>query len=240
MREDTRRWIEGDHAHCWHPFTRQAEWCGRGNEPLVLVRGEGSWLWDSEGRRYLDGNSSIWTNVHGHAHPAINAAIQRPTRKNRPHLVSRLHPPARRRTRRPALRVFPGKHTGARVLLRRWLHRRRVRAENGRAIPPANRRTAANRLHRLCKRLPRRHPRRGLARRRRAVFRTLPRHGFSCPTRRLNGGSPQFPHGNTSPASSSSRSSRASTKCARGPPACSQTYGNGAMKPASTSSSTKS
>ena len=76
MREDTRRWIEGDQAHCWHPFTRQAEWCARGHEPLVLVRGEGSWLWDSEGRRYLDGNSSIWTNIHGHAHPAINAAIQ--------------------------------------------------------------------------------------------------------------------------------------------------------------------
>ncbi|MGL4401302.1 MAG: adenosylmethionine--8-amino-7-oxononanoate transaminase [Luteolibacter sp.] len=76
MREDTRRWIERDHAHCWHPFTRQAEWCGRGNEPLVLVRGEGSWLWDSEGRRYLDGNSSIWTNIHGHSHPVINAAIQ--------------------------------------------------------------------------------------------------------------------------------------------------------------------
>jgi adenosylmethionine-8-amino-7-oxononanoate aminotransferase len=76
MREDTRRWIESDRAHCWHPFTRQAEWCARGHEPLVLVHGEGSWLWDSEGRRYLDGNSSIWTNVHGHAHPAINAAIQ--------------------------------------------------------------------------------------------------------------------------------------------------------------------
>lgn len=76
MRDETRRWIESDHAHCWHPFTRQAEWCGRGHEPLVLVRGEGSWLWDSEGRRYLDGNSSIWTNIHGHAHPVINAAIQ--------------------------------------------------------------------------------------------------------------------------------------------------------------------
>ncbi len=76
MREDTRRWIEGDQAHCWHPFTRQAEWCERGHEPLVLVRGEGSWLWDSEGRRYLDGNSSIWTNIHGHAHPVIHAAIQ--------------------------------------------------------------------------------------------------------------------------------------------------------------------
>lgn len=76
MQEDTRRWIEGDQAHCWHPFTRQAEWCARGHEPLVIVRGEGSWLWDSEGRKYLDGNSSIWTNIHGHAHPVINAAIQ--------------------------------------------------------------------------------------------------------------------------------------------------------------------
>ena len=75
MREETRRSIEADQAHCWHPFTRQADWCARGHEPLVLVRGEGSWLWDSEGRRYLDGNSSIWTNIHGHAHPAINAAI---------------------------------------------------------------------------------------------------------------------------------------------------------------------
>lgn len=76
MTPDTRRWIERDRAHCWHPFTRQSEWCGGGQEPLVLVRGEGSWLWDSEGRRYLDGNSSIWTNIHGHGHPAINAAIQ--------------------------------------------------------------------------------------------------------------------------------------------------------------------
>ncbi|MEX1115582.1 MAG: adenosylmethionine--8-amino-7-oxononanoate transaminase [Akkermansiaceae bacterium] len=75
MRDDTRHWISADQAHCWHPFTRQAEWCARGHEPLVITRGQGSWLWDSEGRRYLDGNSSIWTNIHGHAHPAINAAI---------------------------------------------------------------------------------------------------------------------------------------------------------------------
>ncbi len=73
--ENTRRWIELDRAHCWHPFTRQSEWCARGHEPLVITRGEGSWLWDSEGRRYLDGNSSIWTNIHGHAHPVITAAI---------------------------------------------------------------------------------------------------------------------------------------------------------------------
>ena len=75
MRDDTRRWIEADRAHCWHPFTRQAEWCAPEHEPLAIVRGEGAWLWDSEGRRYLDGNSTIWTNIHGHGHPVINEAI---------------------------------------------------------------------------------------------------------------------------------------------------------------------
>ncbi len=75
MRDDTRSWIAADQAHCWHPFTRQSEWCALGHEPLVISRGEGAWLWDSEGRRYLDGNSSIWTNIHGHNHPLINAAI---------------------------------------------------------------------------------------------------------------------------------------------------------------------
>lgn len=79
MREDTRRWIDADRAHCWHPFTTQDQWVE--SEPLVLVRGEGAWLWDSEGRRYLDGNSSIWTNIHGHNHPALNAAIERQLRE---------------------------------------------------------------------------------------------------------------------------------------------------------------
>jgi len=76
MRDATRRWIEADKAHCWHPFTRQAEWCAPGHEPLMITRGEGVWLWDSEGRRYFDGNSSIWTNIHGHGHPAIVAAVR--------------------------------------------------------------------------------------------------------------------------------------------------------------------
>ncbi|MBB5352896.1 adenosylmethionine-8-amino-7-oxononanoate aminotransferase [Haloferula luteola] len=76
MRDDTRRWIEADKRHAWHPFTPQDEWTHADHDPLILVRGEGPWLWDSEGRRYLDGNASIWTNIHGHAHPVINAAIR--------------------------------------------------------------------------------------------------------------------------------------------------------------------
>ena len=71
---NTERWIAADKEHCWHPFTRQAEWVA--GEPLVLVEGKGVWLTDSEGHRYIDGNASIWTNVHGHQHPVINAAIK--------------------------------------------------------------------------------------------------------------------------------------------------------------------
>jgi adenosylmethionine-8-amino-7-oxononanoate aminotransferase len=65
-----------DKTHTWHPFTPMREWCSPGNEPLVLVSGEGALLRDSEGREYIDGNSSIWTNLHGHRHPKIDAAIR--------------------------------------------------------------------------------------------------------------------------------------------------------------------
>jgi adenosylmethionine---8-amino-7-oxononanoate aminotransferase len=65
-----------DQAHVWHPFTPMRDWCAPGHEPMLLVRGEGCWLWDQDGNKYLDGNSSIWTNIHGHGHPRINAAIK--------------------------------------------------------------------------------------------------------------------------------------------------------------------
>ncbi|MDX6624237.1 MAG: adenosylmethionine---8-amino-7-oxononanoate aminotransferase [Solirubrobacterales bacterium] len=63
-----------DHDHLWHPFTQQQGW---GNEaPLMIERGEGSYLVDVDGRRYLDGNASLWCNVHGHGHPTIDAALR--------------------------------------------------------------------------------------------------------------------------------------------------------------------
>lgn len=65
-----------DKRHVWHPFTPMQEWCEPDHEPLVLVEGEGCWLTDQDGNRYLDGNSSIWTNVHGHRHPRIHNAIK--------------------------------------------------------------------------------------------------------------------------------------------------------------------
>src|SRR5207247_2137476 len=64
-----------DRRYVWHPFTQMQEWAKR--EPIVIVEGHGALLWDTRGREYLDANSSIWTNLHGHNHPKINAAIQR-------------------------------------------------------------------------------------------------------------------------------------------------------------------
>ncbi len=68
--------IAADRAHAWHPFTQHRDWAAPEHAPLVLVEGEGALLRDSEGREYIDGNSSIWTNLHGHRHPRIDAAIR--------------------------------------------------------------------------------------------------------------------------------------------------------------------
>lgn len=64
-----------DKLHLWHPFTPMRPWCAPEHEPLQLVSGRGCVLRDQHGHEYLDGNASIWTNVHGHNHPVINAAI---------------------------------------------------------------------------------------------------------------------------------------------------------------------
>jgi len=62
-----------DRRYLWHPFTPMREWLAE--PPLVIDRAEGNELIDIHGHRYLDGVSSLWVNVHGHGHPAINAAI---------------------------------------------------------------------------------------------------------------------------------------------------------------------
>ena len=68
-----------DHKYVWHPFTQMRDWLK--SEPIVITSGKGCALRDAKGREYLDANSSIWTNLHGHAHPKINAAIQRQLKK---------------------------------------------------------------------------------------------------------------------------------------------------------------
>jgi adenosylmethionine---8-amino-7-oxononanoate aminotransferase len=62
-----------DHRYVWHPFTDMRQWLAA--SPLVVVGGRGCWLYDANGRKYLDGNASIWTNIHGHNHPKLNAAL---------------------------------------------------------------------------------------------------------------------------------------------------------------------
>ncbi len=74
MTAQSDKWVSADRAHSWHPFTDQELW--EAEEPVVIRQGEGTWLIDTGGRRYLDANSSIWTNIHGHCHPAIVKAIQ--------------------------------------------------------------------------------------------------------------------------------------------------------------------
>jgi adenosylmethionine-8-amino-7-oxononanoate aminotransferase len=66
--------VAADRAHLWLPFTQQRAWT---DEPALIVeRGEGTDLIDVDGRRYIDGVSSLWCNVHGHAHPRIDAAVR--------------------------------------------------------------------------------------------------------------------------------------------------------------------
>jgi adenosylmethionine-8-amino-7-oxononanoate aminotransferase len=71
---DAATLVAWDHAHLWHPFTQMADWLGE--EPLIVAEAEGCELVDVHGRRYLDGVSSLWCNVHGHRHPALDAAVR--------------------------------------------------------------------------------------------------------------------------------------------------------------------
>ncbi|HVE63106.1 MAG TPA: adenosylmethionine--8-amino-7-oxononanoate transaminase [Mycobacteriales bacterium] len=67
--------VEADLAHVWHPFTQHGHWPDE--PPLVIDRGQGVWLFDDAGRRYLDGTSSLWVLTHGHREPAIDDAVRR-------------------------------------------------------------------------------------------------------------------------------------------------------------------
>ena len=69
--EQLREW---DKRHVWHPFTQMRDWDRE--EQIIITRGEGSWLIDSEGNRYLDGVASMWTNVHGHCRKELNEALK--------------------------------------------------------------------------------------------------------------------------------------------------------------------
>ncbi|AIG24436.1 adenosylmethionine--8-amino-7-oxononanoate transaminase [Brevibacillus laterosporus] len=59
--------------YLWHPFTQMKDYCE--NDPLIIERGEGVTLIDVNNKKYYDGFSSVWLNVHGHCVPELNQAI---------------------------------------------------------------------------------------------------------------------------------------------------------------------
>jgi adenosylmethionine-8-amino-7-oxononanoate transaminase len=72
--DDFKKLLADDHRHLWHPFTQMRGWLDD-DDPLIIERGEGNWLIDVRGRRFLDGVASLWCNVHGHRKSALDEAL---------------------------------------------------------------------------------------------------------------------------------------------------------------------
>ena len=165
----TRELAAIDKRVLWHPFTQQQGWAEE--DPLIVERAVGCTLYDTDGNAYLDGTASLWCNVHGHAHPAIDRAIRAQLeRVAHTTMLGLSHPPAIELADRlvqlapPGLtRVFYSDNgsTAAEVALKmafqHWRHRGQERPG----------------LHHAAKRLPRRHDRLGLRRRDRHLPREL-------------------------------------------------------------------
>jgi adenosylmethionine-8-amino-7-oxononanoate aminotransferase len=71
---ETARLRDLDRRALWHPFTQQQGWAQE--DAPIIASAHGSTLVDTDGRAYLDGTSALWCNVHGHGHPAIDAAVR--------------------------------------------------------------------------------------------------------------------------------------------------------------------
>ncbi len=71
--------VQKDKRYVWHPFTQMKDWIE--GENIMIERGEGVWLYDMSGKRYLDGVSSLWVNVHGHCRRELNEAVAEQMKK---------------------------------------------------------------------------------------------------------------------------------------------------------------
>jgi adenosylmethionine-8-amino-7-oxononanoate aminotransferase len=86
-------WRARDRKVLWHPFTQQQLWMDE--DFPVIASGKGAMLVDVDGRKYLDGVSSLWCNVHGHARREINAAMKKQLdRVSHATFLGLTHPPA--------------------------------------------------------------------------------------------------------------------------------------------------
>jgi adenosylmethionine-8-amino-7-oxononanoate aminotransferase len=84
---------DADRNHVWHPFTQQQGWSSE--DAPIIERAEGTDLIDVDGRRYIDGVSSLWCTVHGHRHPHIDAAVREQLdRVAHSTMLGLTHPPA--------------------------------------------------------------------------------------------------------------------------------------------------
>ncbi|MDR2861564.1 MAG: adenosylmethionine--8-amino-7-oxononanoate transaminase [Syntrophobacterales bacterium] len=76
-KEEIEKLQQADLDCVWHPFTQMKLY---GEETTVIIeRGKGSWLYDIEGNAYLDGISSLWTNMHGHGKEVLDKALKAQT-----------------------------------------------------------------------------------------------------------------------------------------------------------------
>jgi adenosylmethionine-8-amino-7-oxononanoate aminotransferase len=124
----------------WHPFTQQQGWTEE--EPLIVERAQGCTLYDTDGNAYIDGTGALWCNVHGHAHPAIDAAVRAQLQRvAHTTMLGLTHPPAIELARRlveiapPGLsRVFYSDNgsTAAEVALKMAFQYWRNRGDDGR------------------------------------------------------------------------------------------------------------
>lgn len=73
-RYSTAQLREWDKRHVWHPFTQMQDW--EKGDQIIIEKGDGCWLIDTDGNRYLDGVASMWTNVHGHCRKELNQALK--------------------------------------------------------------------------------------------------------------------------------------------------------------------
>ncbi len=79
MEKKDKQLCADDIKYLWHPFTQMKEYARQ--KPLIIEKAQGSFLWDVEGNKYIDGVSSLWVTTHGHRRKEIDAAIARQMEK---------------------------------------------------------------------------------------------------------------------------------------------------------------
>ncbi|HVG02113.1 MAG TPA: aminotransferase class III-fold pyridoxal phosphate-dependent enzyme, partial [Nitrospira sp.] len=102
---ETARLAAWDHAYLWHPFTQMQEW--EQDLPVIIKEGDGCYLIDTEGRKYLDGTSSIWVNLHGHRHRRLDRAVTAQLRNIAHSTLLGLSNPPAIRLARELIRIAP-------------------------------------------------------------------------------------------------------------------------------------